>query len=413
MRTQVGLRATALVMAAVAATLFPAVSPRQSRSEESTGLNESTLTSIKLRLREIGASESTRGDKLVRVTREPFPLAPQLQWPCAPVWQARSEWRDPHEGKAIHVFVTSQGYDTMKSGKGLYPEGTVILKEKFADADGKQPVLFTGMLKRKKGYNPEAGDWQFFVLNSNATKFETRGMRRCANCHEPFHDTDFVSRNYVTAKAVVTGVEANDGSSRLTQLKGNSAVTEEMLASIRLGIRQANAPNAARDRTLVRVTKEPYHVITQSSFPLCLVNVRVGERPAPGDRSAPIDPHEGHWIHVYVSHPGRDAMLTGKGVYPRGAVILKQKFRDAAGKETELFTGMLKREKGYNPAAGDWEFFALNAGATAVLPLKDFKSCVGCHEPFRATDFVSRKYLSAQTATSGEARRLNERDRRP
>jgi hypothetical protein len=396
-------------MEALAATLFLALSARPSRSEEPSGLNESTLTSIK-RLREIDAPESTRSDKLVRVTREPFPLAPQLQWGCAPARRALDEWRDPHEGKSIHVFVTSRGYDTMKSGKGLYPEGTVILKEKFADAAGTKPVLFTGMLKRKKGYNPQAGDWQFFVLNSNATKFETRGMRSCANCHEPFHDTDFVSRNYLTAKVVVTGVEANEGSTPVTQPKGNSAVTEEMLASIRIGIRQANA---ARGRNLLRVTAEPYHVVNQSSFPLCLVNVRVSERPAPGDRSAPIDPHEGHWIHVYVSQRGHDAMMTGTGVYPQGTVILKQKLRDAAGNETELFTGMLKRDKGYNTAAGDWEFFALNADATAVLPLKDFKSCVGCHQPFRATDFVSRKYLSAQTAASGEALRLNERGRRP
>jgi hypothetical protein len=196
----------------------------------------------------------------------------------------------------------------------------------------------------------------------------------------------------VMVSLCVSVPRADDGSEPLGQSKAESAVTDEVLQSIRLGIREANASIAARGRRLVRVTEEPYHVVNRSSFPLCLPNVR--------GHSAPVDAHEGHWIHVYVSQRGHDAMLTGRGVYPRGAVILKQKFRDAAAKDAELFTGMLKREKGYNPAAGDWEFFALKADATAVVPLRNFKSCVGCHEPFRATDFVSRRYLTERVAVS-------------
>jgi hypothetical protein len=109
---------------------------------------------------------------------------------------------DPHEGKSIHVYVASRGYDTMKTGKGLYPRGTVILKEKFADAAGTKPVLFTGMLKHEKGYCAASGDWQFFVLNADATSITTGDTRSCVGCHAPFRDTDFVSRSYLTAKVV-------------------------------------------------------------------------------------------------------------------------------------------------------------------------------------------------------------------
>ena len=200
MRTQVGLCAIALVVTGAVFSLVLAFSPgapaRASlkRSAEETGLSESVLVSIQHRLREIGVGESAREDRFVRVTSEPFPIDPRVATMCA---QRAS---NPHQGRWIHVFVTSRGSDAMKTGKGLYPVGTVILKEKFADAAGTKSVLFTGMLKREKGYNTEAGDWQFFVLNSDATTVTTDRTQSCINCHAPLRATDFVSRRYLTDK---------------------------------------------------------------------------------------------------------------------------------------------------------------------------------------------------------------------
>jgi hypothetical protein len=171
------------------------------RSDEETGLPEAVLTSIKHRLREIGARESAWEDRLVRVTREPFPVARRIAAACAPatqaLWDPQNPHNDPHDGQSIHVFVTSPGSDAMKAGKGLYPRGTVILKEKFADAAGAKPVLFTGMLKRDTGYNTEAGDWQFFVLNADATTVTIDNTRSCIHCHAPFRKTDYVARTYL------------------------------------------------------------------------------------------------------------------------------------------------------------------------------------------------------------------------
>jgi hypothetical protein len=200
MRTRFGLCAIALVFAAAASLLLLDLSPdgdagQSLKRSEETGLTESTLASIKHRLEEIGARESSRDDKLVRVTEQPFPVTSRFAAMCAP--RPQQVPQDPHEGKSIHVFVTSGGYDTMKTGKGVYPRGTLILKEKFADAAGTKPVLFTGMLKRKKGYNAESGDWQFFVLNADATNVTTDNTRSCISCHVPFRETDYVSRAYL------------------------------------------------------------------------------------------------------------------------------------------------------------------------------------------------------------------------
>jgi hypothetical protein len=156
----------------------------------------------------------------------------------------------------------------------------------------------------------------------------------------------------------------------------DTAVTEDLLATIRIGLREAGLGLLARERNLERVTAVPFNV------------------PMMGCASGAIG-HEGFWIHVYVTPGGHDMMTTGKGVYPPGTLILKQKFLDAVGKKTELFTGMLKREKGYAPQVGDWEFFVLNAQATRVTSMKnELISCATCHESFRDTDFVSRSYLT-------------------
>ena len=85
--------------------------------------------------------------------------------------------------------------------------------------------------------------------------------------------------------------------------------------------------------------------------------------------------------------------MTGKGTYPEGTVILKQKYLDEKASKTEFFTGMLKREEGYNPDAGDWEFFMLNASGTMVTANGRIESCVECHQKYAATDFVARDYL--------------------
>ena len=104
-------------------------------------------------------------------------------------------------------------------------------------------------------------------------------------------------------------------------------------------------------------------------------------------------PHGMHWIDVFVTPGGTNAMMTGTGTYPEGTVILKQKYSDEKATKTEFFTGMLKREQGFNPDAGDWEFFMLDAPGNMVTARGRIESCVECHQKYAATDFVARDYL--------------------
>ena len=45
-------------------------------------------------------------------------------------------------------------------------------------ASRRRKALYTGMLKREKGYNPDAGDWEFFTLDSKAMLVTAR-VRTC------------------------------------------------------------------------------------------------------------------------------------------------------------------------------------------------------------------------------------------
>jgi hypothetical protein len=141
------------------------------------------------------AAAVTRGQKFVRVTGRPVRIEFQRRILCA----KRNVPNGPHGDHWIDVFVTEEGAATMRSGKGVYPQGTIILKQKYADAAGTKTDLFTGMLKREKDYHPEVGDWEFFVLNSNRTRVTELGrIESCIDCHVAYKHRDFVSRDYLT-----------------------------------------------------------------------------------------------------------------------------------------------------------------------------------------------------------------------
>lgn len=105
-------------------------------------------------------------------------------------------------------------------------------------------------------------------------------------------------------------------------------------------------------------------------------------------------PHTGKFITVYVNEAGRHAMMSeAHPVFPPGSVVVKEKLpaRDAA--TPELLTVMVKREAGFNPDSGDWEYLVLNGAGTQVEARGRLQSCHACHVQHAATDYVTRTYL--------------------
>ena len=127
--------------------------------------------------------------------------------------------------------------------------------------------------------------------------------------------------------------------------------------------------------------------------------------PVPASLCAPMtpsssqgdDPHDGKFINVYVNDKGFAEMTTKKKpAFPEGTMILKEKMAGDSAKKygaAELFTVMIKREKGYNPACGDWEFASVDV-KTSKIERGKTESCMGCHKNYKTTDFIKRDYLS-------------------
>lgn len=134
-----------------------------------------------------------------RVTEFPLHLAPQLAMLCRkdPIHDGA-----PHPSAVFHVYVNPMGKAVMlgRSLKTPFPDGTIIIKEKWSRAafganlntkelPKTEPDLLTMMTKVK-------GKWKWSVVKNGLV--QTGDMSHCAKCHESAKETDYVFRNYLT-----------------------------------------------------------------------------------------------------------------------------------------------------------------------------------------------------------------------
>ena len=126
---------------------------------------------------------------------------------------------------------------------------------------------------------------------------------------------------------------------------------------------------------------------------------RISLRAAFSDLCAPVDlpdharlvgrPDIG--IHIYVTPTSAATFKDAGSRFPVGTVILKQKFPTVNAKDADFYTGMLKREEGFNPACGDWEFFTMTGDRRAVTARGRIESCIDCHRQYAKTDFITKR----------------------
>ncbi|HEX8294443.1 MAG TPA: cytochrome P460 family protein, partial [Pyrinomonadaceae bacterium] len=106
------------------------------------------------------------------------------------------------------------------------------------------------------------------------------------------------------------------------------------------------------------------------------------------------NPHRDKFVTVYVNDAGRRAMLEEKSPrFPAGSLVVKEKLPARDAKEPELLTAMLKREAGYDPEGGDWEYLVLDGRGREVRARGKLETCRACHLTYPHTDFVARNYL--------------------
>ena len=147
-----------------------------------------------------------------------------------------------------------------------------------------------------------------------------------------------------------------------------------------------------KDRTSwIQVNAEPYR-ITPAVEALC------APATARLDPDRKSNPHSGSYITVYVNKVGREAMFAKQvQQFPEGSVIVKEKFSTRLeGRKPTLYTIMRKREAGYNPKVGDWEFSVVGPNGTQVQESGKLENCESCHKSQTDSDFIFRPYLKSQ-----------------
>lgn len=109
------------------------------------------------------------------------------------------------------------------------------------------------------------------------------------------------------------------------------------------------------------------------------------------------NPHRDKFITVYVNDIGKHAMLEEKSPrFPQGSIIVKEKLTSPESTKPELLTVMIKREAGFNPKNGDWEYMATDGAGKEVQERGKLESCQACHSLYEKTDYVSRFYMPTE-----------------
>ena len=106
------------------------------------------------------------------------------------------------------------------------------------------------------------------------------------------------------------------------------------------------------------------------------------------------NPHLDKFITVYVNDVGRKPMLEMKTpAFPKGSIIVKEKLSGLPGSEPELLTVMIKREPGFNPETGDWEYMVTDGTGATVQARGKLENCQACHVSRPKNDYIFRDYL--------------------
>jgi hypothetical protein len=146
----------------------------------------------------------TYGD-LKLITSDPVLVDLQLASLCVGVYQRHiDEARKrtgPHAYTSIRIFMNDVAAEAFERSAKDYPAGSIIVKEKqgqryFADEGSlqqnpKTPDGVGGMIKRRPGYDPEHGNWEYFYLE-DPSDVESGKILTCIKCHEGASNTDYV-----------------------------------------------------------------------------------------------------------------------------------------------------------------------------------------------------------------------------
>jgi hypothetical protein len=74
-----------------------------------------------------------------------------------------------------------------------FPAGSIIVRERLANAESQLPELLAVMIKHAPGFNPKGGDWEFLLVDGAGSKvIERQKKGSCLDCHAKQRERDFI-----------------------------------------------------------------------------------------------------------------------------------------------------------------------------------------------------------------------------
>ncbi|MBS1793105.1 MAG: cytochrome P460 family protein [Acidobacteria bacterium] len=114
------------------------------------------------------------------------------------------------------------------------------------------------------------------------------------------------------------------------------------------------------------------------------------------EKKKPENPHEKGaetFARVFVDELAAGEIGKASPSFPAGATIVREKLLRADDAQPALVTVMIKREKGFSPKTGDWEYAVVDGPLDRIVKRETTGSCSKCHAQAAATDFVFKTYL--------------------
>jgi hypothetical protein len=114
---------------------------------------------------------------------------------------AREKKVSGHASFLGNVYVNDTAKDAfMSDARPVFPQGSILVREKILDGDSSKAELLTVMIKREKGLSPQS--WEYLVMESDATRVRRREKAgECFACHRQQKKDDFVFRSYLPRKS--------------------------------------------------------------------------------------------------------------------------------------------------------------------------------------------------------------------
>jgi hypothetical protein len=108
-------------------------------------------------------------------------------------------------------------------------------------------------------------------------------------------------------------------------------------------------------------------------------------------------PHYWPAIVVRTNPEAIAAFKAGDTPLPVGSTVVKEKHSDHLAKgPPDEYGAMIKREPGYDPAHGDWEYLYVTLKPEKKVTRGRLESCIDCHAHAKDKDYLFRTYLPGQ-----------------